>query len=437
MISRRGFTRLMGGAGAGALTVGSWTTFAIAERAPRVVIVGGGAGGATVAHHLKMAASQLDVTLIETRQIYSSAFFSNLYLGGLRPLESFNHSYVALQRLGVKVVHDLATDVDSTRRTVKTRGGRTYGYERLVLAPGIAIKYGSIGGYSHEAARAMPHAYTTNPAGNRNLKRQLQAMRDGGTVVIAAPNIPYRCPPAPYERACMIAHYLKARKPKSKLVILDAKKSFAKQSLFIEAFERHYQGIIELNLSTEIDDFSLAGVDPKSKEVITRANQRVKADVANIIPAQRTGDIAVRAGCADGDWCPIDPGNFASRQINDIYVLGDAAVAADMPKSAFAANSQARVVAKDILAHLVGKEEFPARYRNTCWSWLAPDDVVKLGADYAPKDGKLEASGEVMSAPGEAEDVRRQAALESLDWHDEISTDMCARPQRGANANSR
>jgi sulfide dehydrogenase [flavocytochrome c] flavoprotein chain len=433
MLSRRGFARLVGGAGA--VSMAAWPAIAVAQRAPRVVIIGGGAGGATVAHLLKVTASQIDVTLIEARQIYSSSFFSNLYLGGFRPLESCNHSYVGLQRLGVKVVHDLATDVDSTRKTVKTRGGRTYGYERLVLSPGIAMKYDSIAGYSHDVARAMPHAYTTNAAGKRNLKHQLQAMRDGGTVVMAVPGNPYRCPPAPYERACMVAHYLKSKKPKSKLIILDAKQSFAKQAVFVEAFERHYKGIVELNLSTEIDDFSIIAVEPKAKEVITRANKRLKADVANIIPAQRAGDIAVKAGCAVGDWCPIDPGNFASSRVKDVYVLGDAAVAADMPKSAFSANSQAKVVANDLLAHLVGKEQLPARYRNVCWSLLAPEDGVKLGANYAPKDGKLEASGGFISEPGEAADVRRQTYLESLDWYEGITGDMFARVQHGAEAN--
>ncbi|HEU0058362.1 MAG TPA: NAD(P)/FAD-dependent oxidoreductase [Hyphomicrobiaceae bacterium] len=437
MISRRGFARVLGRAGAGALSLGALAPFATAQRAPRVVIVGGGAGGATVAHYVKAAAAELDVTLIESRQIYSSSFFSNLYLGGLRPLESFNHSYVALQRLGVKVVHDLAIDVDSARKTVKTRGGRTYGYERLVLAPGIAIQYDSLPGYSHEVARALPHAYTTNPAGTRNLKHQLQAMRDGGTVLIAAPNDPYRCPPAPYERACMIAHYLKTKKPKSKLVILDAKRTFAKQELFVEAFERHYKNIVELNLSTEIDDFSLSSVDAKSKEVRTRANKRVRFDVANIIPAQRAGDIAGRAGCTDRDWCPIDPATCASSTVKDVYVLGDAAVAADMPKSAYSANSQAKVVAGDILAHLVGKGEGPSHYSNTCWSLLAPEDGVKLGADYVPKGGKLVAEGAFSSAPGESAELRRQTYLESVDWYERITTDMFARVQRGAEANKR
>jgi sulfide dehydrogenase [flavocytochrome c] flavoprotein chain len=432
MISRRGFARLMGRAGAGVLTIASRSSFAIAQRAPRVVIVGGGAGGATVAHHLKMNAAELDVTLIEARQIYSSSFFSNLYLGGLRSLEACNHSYVALQRLGVKVVHDLATDVDGVRRTVKTRGGRTYGYERLVLSPGIAIKYDTITGYSHEVARALPHAYTTNAAGKRNLKHQLQAMRDGGTVLIAAPKDPYRCPPAPYERACMIAHYLKAKKPKAKLILLDSKKTFAKQALFMEAFDRHYKGIIDVNLSTEIDDFALISVDAKSKEVLTRAGTRLKFDVANIIPAQRAGDIAVKAGCTEGDWCPIDPSSFVSRTVKDVYVLGDAAIAAEMPKSAFAANSQAKVVAHDILVHLVGKAPAPARYRNICWSLLAPENGVKLGADYYPNAGKLEATGAFMSEPGESAEVRRQTYVESVDWYERITADMFARVLRGA-----
>jgi NADPH-dependent 2,4-dienoyl-CoA reductase/sulfur reductase-like enzyme len=432
MISRRGFARLVGGAGAGVLALPAWAAPALGQRAARVVIVGGGAGGATVAHDLKAGAPQLDVTLIEARQIYSSSFFSNLYLGGLRPLESFNHSYVALQRLGVKVVHDWASEVDSRRKTVKTRGGRTYGYERLVLAPGITIQYDSIGGYSHEAARAMPHAYTTNPAGKRNLRRQLLAMRDGGTVVIAVPAHPYPCPPAPYERACMIAHYLKTRKPKSKLIILDAKQTFPLETVFSEAFARYYKGIIELYLSTEIDDFSVLWVDAKSKQITTRANKRVKADVANVIPRQRAGEIAVKAGCAEGDWCPIDPNSFASARVSDVYVLGDAAVAADMPKSAVAANSQAKIVASDILAGLVGKARNGVRYHHACWSLLAPEDGVRLSAEYVPEGGKLEAVGGFQSEPGEPAEVRRRTFRESLDWYDSITSDMFARSQRGA-----
>jgi NADPH-dependent 2,4-dienoyl-CoA reductase/sulfur reductase-like enzyme len=274
----------------------------------------------------------------------------------------------------------------------------------------------------------MPHAYTTAALGKRQLKQQLLAMRDGGTVVIAPPNNPYRCPPGPYERACMIAHYLKTRKPKSKLVILDPKKTFSKQAVMTEAFERYYQGIIELNLSTEIDDYALAQVDAKTKEIVTKAGKRVKADVANIIPQQRAGEIAVKAGCTEGDWCPIDPANCSSRKVKDVYVLGDAAIAAEMPKSAFSANSQAKVVVADILAALAKKERFPARYRNTCWSLLAPDDSVKIGANYTPKDGKFDSSEGFVSQRGEPADVRKQNYQESVGWYDAITADMFARP---------
>jgi sulfide dehydrogenase [flavocytochrome c] flavoprotein chain len=428
--SRRDFGKL---AAAGALTA-SWPLFAIAQGAARVVIVGGGAGGATTAHILKKEAPNLDVTLIEANPIYSSSFFSNLYIGGLRTLESLSHGYAGLRRIGVKVVHDFAIDVDAAKKTVRTRGGRTYSYDRLVLSPGIDIKYDAINGYSREAARLLPHAYNTDAAQKRLLRRQLQGLRDGGVVVMAMPNNPYRCPPGPYERACMIAHYLKTRKLRSKLVIFDPKRTFSKQPVFVEAFEKYYKGTIELNLSTEIDDYTVVSVDPKTKQVVTKSGTNVRADVANIIPPQRAGEIAVKAGATEGDWCPINPENFSSRKVQDIYVLGDAAIAAEMPKSAFSANSQAKVVAADMLAALAKKDKFEPRYRNTCWSLLAPDDNVKIGANYTPKDGKLDPSGGFVSQPREAADLRKQNYQESLAWYASITAEMFAKTDPGTAA---
>jgi NADPH-dependent 2,4-dienoyl-CoA reductase/sulfur reductase-like enzyme len=297
-----------------------------------------------------------------------------------------------------------------------------------VLSPGIDIKFDSIPGYSRDAALVMPHAYNTALDGKRLLKRQLEAMPDGGVVVIVTPNNPYRCPPGPYERACMIAHYLKTKKPKSKLIILDPKKSFSKQPVITEAFEKYYKDIVELNLTNEIDDFSVVSVDAKTKEIVTKAGKKVKADVANIIPQQRAGEIAHKAGAAKGDWCPIDPENFSAKEVKDVYVLGDASIAAEMPKSAFSANSQAKVVVADILTELMKKEKFPARYRNTCWSLLAPDDDVKVGANYAPKDGKLDPSGSFVSQRGETAEVRKQNFAESVAWYDSIISEMFAKP---------
>jgi NADPH-dependent 2,4-dienoyl-CoA reductase/sulfur reductase-like enzyme len=317
--------------------------------------------------------------------------------------------------------------VDARRKTVRTRGGRTYPYDRLVLSPGIDIKYDSIKGYSREAARVMPHAYTTDVAQKRILKRQLQTVRDGGTVVMVMPNNPFRCPPGPYERACMIAHFLKTRKPKSKLVIFDPKRAFSKQPVFTEAFEKYYKGVIDLHLSTEIDDFSVVSVDAKTRQIVTKAGNIVRADVANVIPQQRAGEIAAKAGANEGDWCPINAENFSSKKVPDVYVLGDASIAAEMPKSAFSANSQAKVVAADILAALAGKEKFEPRYRNTCWSLLAPDDNVKIGANYTPKGGKLDPSGGFVSQRNEAADLRKQNYQESIAWYASITAEMFAK----------
>lgn len=431
-LSRRSFGKLAAGTGASAVVGPMLVPFAIAQGAAKVVIVGGGAGGATVAHFVKTAAPNLDVTLIEANATYSSSFFSNLYLGGFRSLESLSHGYAGLRRLGIRVVHDYANAVDPKAKTVRTRGGRTYSYDRLVLSPGIDIKYDSIQGYSRDAARIMPHAYNTDAAQKRLLKQQLQSMRDGGTVAMVMPNNPFRCPPGPYERACMIAHYLKARKPKSKLVILDPKRSFSKQPVFTEAFDRHYKNIIELNLSTELDDFSVVNVNPKTKEIVTKAGKRVRADVANVIPQQRAGEIASKAGINDGDWCPVNAENFSSPKVPDIYVLGDAAIAAEMPKSAFSANSQAKVVAADIAAALAKKDKFEPRYRNTCWSLLAPDDNVKVGANYTPKGSKLDPSGSFVSQRGESADVRKQNYQESIAWYNSITDEMFAKTRPAA-----
>jgi len=432
-ITRRGFAKAIGATGAATFTVAGNAPFAIAQAAPKVVIVGGGAGGATVAHYLlkdrKPTDPKLDVTLIEPNRIYSSSFFSNLYIGGFRSLESLGHTYAGLAKLGVKVVYDYATAIDPAKRTVKTRGGRTFAYDRLVVSPGIDIKYDSIPGYSKAASAQFPHAYTTDAAGKRQLRAIVDGMPDGGTFLMVMPGNPFRCPPGPYERACMIAHQLKTKKPKSKLVILDPKKGFSKQPVFLEAFEKHYKGIIELNLSTDLDDFSVASFDARAREVTTKAGKKVKFAAANIIPAQRAGEIVVKSGLTKGgDWVAVDPANFSAREAKDIHVVGDATIADPMPKSAFSANSQAKVVAADILAALLKKEAFPARYRNTCWSLLAPNDNIKVGANYAPKDGKLEASGGFVSQVKEDAAIRKANYDESVGWYASIVSDMFAKP---------
>ncbi len=425
-LNRREFGRLVGGAGVAALSPVLFGHVAIAQGAAKIVIVGGGAGGATVARVLKSEDPQLDVTIVEERVIYTTCFNSNHYLGGFRTFASLQHSYDGLKELGITVVNDRAEDVDAAKRTVRLKSGGTLNYDRLVLSPGIGFKYDAIEGYSVQAAERMPHAWI---AGSQTvlLKQQLEAMEDGGVVVMTVPGNPYRCPPGPYERVCMIANYLKTSKPKSKLVVYDAKMTFSKQALFEDAFRKYYEGIIDLNLTNEIDDFKVVRVDPKTMEVVTAAGIKMKASVANIIPPQKAGEIAQRAGCTEGDWCPVDPARFTSTKVENVYVLGDSSIAAEMPKSAFSANSQAKAVASDILAEVAHKKRFPPRYRNTCWSLLAADDSIKIGANYAPaeKDGKgyLKASGGFISQREETAVVRHKNFEESVAWYQAIILD--------------
>lgn len=428
--SRRQFGKIAGSGALVAAGAGSLAHYAIAQGKGKVVVIGGGAGGATVAHNVKKGAPDLDVTLVEMDSTYTTCFFSNLYLGGFRTLDSLTHGYDGLKALGVNVVHDMAVGVDAAKKTVALKGGNTLSYDKLVLSPGIDFKYEGIEGYSAEAAQDMPHAWKAGPQ-TKLLKDKLEAMADGGLVIMAAPNNPYRCPPGPYERMCMIAHYLKTAKPKSKLIVLDPKKNFSKQPVFIEAVNKYYKDIVQLNLTNEIDDFSVVKVDPKTGEVTTKSGEKFTASVANIIPNQKAGKIAHDAGCAEGDWCPVDPATFVSKKVPDIYVLGDASVASEMPKSAFSANSQAKVVAANIAAELAGKPTFPARYRNTCWSLVGPNDSVKVGASYqaGEKDGKamLVASGGFVSKPGEDAKLREEQFNESVGWYSGITTDMFAK----------
>ncbi|HMN37882.1 MAG TPA: NAD(P)/FAD-dependent oxidoreductase [Hyphomicrobium sp.] len=424
--NRRQFT-----AGAGLMVLSAGLARpSLAQGAPKVVIIGGGPGGATVANQIKSADPAIEVTLIEPKEAFTTCFYSNLFIGGFRSFASITHSYDGLVRRGIRVVHDTAAAVDTAGKTVGLAKGASVPYDRLVIAPGIDIKYSSIEGYSQEAAQIMPHAWQAGPQ-TLLLKEKLLAMSDGGVVVMAIPDNPFRCPPGPYERACMIAHFLKTRKPKSKLILFDAKKTFSKQSVFEEAFNEYYKDIIEVNLTNEIDDNAVARVDPATGDVTTRSGRTERAAVANIIPAQSAGNIAKMAGCTDGDWCTINAENFSSVSVRDVYVVGDAAIAADMPKSAFAAASQGTVVAADIVADLRGKPRTSGRYRNTCWSMLAPENSAKIGADYTAgmKDGKphLDPHDSFISKPGESADLRRETYNESAAWYESFTKTLFAK----------
>ena len=417
-ISRRGATLGLGGLGLATALARPWV--ARAQAAPRVVVIGGGPGGATCARQLAGAGTQ--VTLVEPKTRYVTCFYSNLYLAGWRDLASITHGYDGLAAAGVRLARTRVEAIDAAAHTVRLAEGGDLPYDRLVVAPGIDLRFDAIAGYDAAAAEIMPHAWQGGPQ-TELLRRQLEAMPDGGLFVIAAPPEPYRCPPAPYERASLVASYFKAAKPRAKILILDPKDGFSKQALFEDAWRRHYPGMIEWVPG------ALGGkvvrVDPGAMTVTTEAGDTHKADVANIVPPQQAGAIAREADLVDaGGWCPIVPAGMASRRQPGVHVLGDAAIASAMPKSAFAANSQAKVVAMTIHAELTGAKPFPGRYRNTCWSSLAPDDTVKIGANYMPGDEKLESADGFVSKVGESAELRRQTRAEADAWYAGITADI-------------
>jgi len=353
---------------------------------PRVVVIGGGFAGATAARFVKQEVRAFAVTLVETNPTFTACPFSNGVIAGLRELRAQQFNYERLAETGVTLAFQPATAVDAQARRVSLNGGTQLSYDRLVMAPGIDLRFDGLPGYTEAAAQEMPHAWK---AGEQTLllRRQLEAMEDGGTVVIVAPANPFRCPPGPYERGSLIAHYLKTRKPKSKVIILDAKDAFSKQRLFQNAWKELYPDHLEwVSLS---QGGKVNSVDVGEKTLVTDFG-RHKADVANVIPPQRAARIAQDAGVADrSGWCPVDPVTFESKLVPNIHVIGDAAIMGGMPKSAFSANSQAKVCATAVATLLKGETPAEPRLINTCYSLVAPDYGITVAGVYKPTNGQL------------------------------------------------
>ncbi|APZ51736.1 NAD(FAD)-dependent dehydrogenase [Salipiger abyssi] len=395
-----------------------------APRAGQAARRGGGRrrGGATAARYLaKDSDGAIDVTLVEPTRSYYTCFFSNLYIGGFRTLDSIAHSYATLASdYGINVVHDWATGIDRDAKTVRLAGGASLPYDKLVLSPGIDFVEGAVPGWDLSAQDVMPHAYK---AGTQTalLKAQIEAMPEGGTYVMVAPPNPYRCPPGPYERISMVAHVLSQTNPTAKILIADPKPGFSKQALFEEGWQRHYTGMIE-RLGPDFGGGNVR-VDPDSMEVDIDG-ELVKADVVNVIPAQKAGHICDAAALTEGNWAPVDGHSMVSRLDPDIHILGDATAQGDMPKSGFSANSQAKVAAMAIRGALTGSRVFPAKYSNTCWSLIAPEDGVKVGAAYEPTEEKIASVSSFVSQTGEDAALRKATYEESLGWYEGITADM-------------
>lgn len=420
-INRRNFIKIAGSAAA--ISAVGFPAIAAAGGKKQVVIVGGGVGGATAAKYIRRGDASVEVTLIEPNKHYHTCFMSNEVLGGDRSMDSIKFGYDGLAAHGVKVVHDTVTGIDAGGRKVTTKGGQSFSYDRCIVAPGISF-VDNIEGYDMAAAEKMPHAWKAGPQ-TALLRKQLEAMPDGGMVLIAPPPNPFRCPPGPYERACQIAHYLKNHKPKSKILIIDKKDKFSKQGLFTQAWDRHYKGMIEWVKAVDTGG-GVKSVNAAAGTVNTEFEE-YKPAVANIIPAQHAGEIAKVAGLTDDSgWCPIDGKTFESTLHKGIHVIGDAAIQAPLPKSGYAANSEAKVVAAAVVDLVNDREPGTPSWVNTCYSIVAPEDGISVAMVYNLVDGKVakvEGSGGLTPMDSSPADRAREVKY-AHSWFNNITHDI-------------
>lgn len=388
-----------------------------------VVVIGGGFGGAAAAKYLKRYNAELNVTLIEPNQTYVTCPGSNWVIGGFTEMTEITHNYKAAKKNGINVIHEMVTAVDPAKQTVTLSSGKTLNYDKLVMSPGIDFKLDVHEGVDADTENHLPHAYK---AGDQTLllRDQLRAMKDGGTFVMVAPPNPFRCPPGPYERAGMVAHYLKNNKPKSKILILDQKNAFSKQGLFQEGWRNNYGQMIEwVSMS---DGGVVKGFDVANKTIDAGYGQ-VKGDVVNYIPPQKAGKLAFAVGLTnESGFCPVNQQTFESTIHKNIHVIGDASIASPMPKSGHSATSQARTAAANIVLAMAGQDPIDAKNVNTCYSLVTPDYAISVAAVYGLADGKIAAvqgAGGV-SPMGASPEFRKLEADYTRGWYRSITDEV-------------
>jgi sulfide dehydrogenase [flavocytochrome c] flavoprotein chain len=392
MISRRAFLAGSGCASTAALLPGG--VHAAASGAARVVVAGGGFAGGACALELRRLSPAIAVTLVDPEAQYVTCPFSDAVIADLRSMASITVDRSGFERAGVRVLAGRVVAIDGARRQVRLHDGSRLPYDRLVVAPGIRLLFGLPEGYDERAARRMPHAWQAG-AQTALLRAQLQAMPDGGTVAISVPSGLMRCPPGPYERASLIADWLSVHRPRSKVLIFDANNHFSRQDVFTAAWESQHRGRIEWLAPG--DGGAVTRVDALSNTLYSQSGAH-RVAVANIIPPQAPGDLALEAGLASGrGWCPVHPATFESELAPGVHVIGDACIAGAMPKTASAARSQARRCAAAIAGALTGRAPAEPELNSVCYSLLAPrtafvisarfevtaDDIRQLPADLA------------------------------------------------------
>ncbi len=421
--TRRTFNLGLGATAAlGATMAASKAPFAATGKA-RVVVVGGGFGGATAAKYLKRFDPSLSVALIEPSTHFVTCPFSNTVIGGLNNIGAITHGYDALRKMGVEVIHDSAVRVDGAGKSVTLSGGGSIAFDRCIVSPGIDFRWDTIEGVGPGTVERIPHAWKAG-AQTLLLRRQLEAMPDGGVFVISPPVNPFRCPPGPGERISLVANYFKKAKPRSKIVVLDPKKKFSKQGLFKEGWAKLYSGMIDYH---NVDnDGVVTRVDPETMTLHTNFG-KYKGDVINFIPAQMAGKLARDSGLADASgWCPVHHETFESKLVGGVHVVGDSSIASPMPKSGFAASSQAKGCAAAVVNLLKGRAPGTPKFVNTCYSLVNENYGISVAMVYGYKGGKIiKIKGSGGLSPSGADAAFRQKEADyTRGWYDSITQDI-------------
>ncbi|HEU0199735.1 MAG TPA: FCSD flavin-binding domain-containing protein [Burkholderiaceae bacterium] len=426
----RDFTRRdllkLGAAGVAITSLGACATPETTKKsAGKVVVIGGGYGGATAAKYLRMwSDGALDVTLVEPSKQFISCPISNLVLAGSKALTDITVSYNGLQQRGVNVVHDTATAIDADKRSVRLASGSSLSYDRLVVSPGVEFMFDRVRGMTAATAEQIPHAWR---AGEQTLllRRQLEALPDGGTVVMSVPLAPYRCPPGPYERTCQIAWFLKTKKPKSKLIVLDANPQIvSKGPLFTRVWKEDYAQFVEYRPNSTVIE-----VDVQGKTFVLDLGERIKGDVLNLIPPQRAADVARDAGLitANERWCEVDWVTMESIKVKNVHVLGDATLSAPlMPKSGHMANQHGKAAAAAIIELLAGRTPAPPMMANTCYSYIDDKNAIHVSSVHR-WDAEKKTLATVAGSGGVSGPDRTNWALEGAyawGWAQTIWADM-------------
>jgi sulfide dehydrogenase [flavocytochrome c] flavoprotein chain len=379
-ISRRKFLKVSG-VSVAALGIGNFPGFA-AEAKRRVIVIGGGWGGATAAKYIRLTDPSIELTLLEPNKEFVSCPFSNLVLAGVESLKTLTMNYNALKKYGVKIRHEAAAAIDPDKRRVRV-GKDSLEYDRLIVSPGIDFQWEQVDGLA-QAKDTVLHAWKAGPQ-TVQLAKQIQSMADGGVVVMSVPPVAYRCPPGPYERASMIAWYLQTKKPKAKLIVLDANKDIVSKTGLFKAVFKDYPNL-DYRPAQKAEKIDVSG-----KEITTDSGDKVKYDVINLIPPQRAGAIAVDIDLVGGDkrWCEVDHVTYESVKQKNIHVVGDATIGLPVPKSGNVANAMGKICATAVVSLLNGKEPPRIAPGNTCYSWVNDREAIAVVNAYKIENGKV------------------------------------------------